>query len=196
MVSNDDPVGAVVEHQRLELAADLLLGAARPQTHRASTRSASAASAASQASRSSAISPASLTSRSASTVPGGPDQLGLRRPRSSSSASNPSTVTTWLSNPSRPHAVGGRAAGQMAAAGPFDDDLGVGRLLRGLRAIAPVGGQHRRLVVGADQQRGVGTGESGQITHVDQVGYQHRVQFGGGQPATQPVPALGNCHSR
>ena len=34
------PVGAVVEHQRLELAADLLLGAARAAARRASTRSA------------------------------------------------------------------------------------------------------------------------------------------------------------
>ena len=86
--------------------------------------------------------------------------------------------------------AGGGAPGQMRPAGPLDDDLGVGGLLRGLGAVPPVGGQHRRFVVGADQQRGVRTGETGQITHVDQVGYQHRVQIRGGQPLPQPVPAL------
>jgi hypothetical protein len=92
--------------------------------------------------------------------------------------------------PHPPCTVLGGATGQMRPAGPFDDDLRIRGLLRGLSAIATVGGQHRSFAVGKDQQRRVRTRESRQITHVDQVGYQHRVQIGVDQPLAQPVPAL------
>ena len=98
--------------------------------------------------------------------------------------------------PHPPRAVLGCTRSQMRPARPLDDDLGVGGLLRGLGAITAVGGQHRRFVVGADQQCRIRTRKAGQITHVDQVGYQHRVQVGIRQPLAQPVPALRYCHSR
>ncbi len=47
------------------------------------------------------------------------------------------------------HTVGGGAGGQVRSTCPLDDDLGVGRLLRGLGAISPVGGQHRRVALSA-----------------------------------------------
>ncbi len=97
--------------------------------------------------------------------------------------------------PQPAHPCLGGVRGQMRPTRPLDDDLGVWGLLRGLGAIPPVGGQHRRFVVGADQQRGVRTREPGQVTYVDQVGYQHRVQFGIDKPLPQPIPALRNSHS-
>ncbi len=60
-------------------------------------RSVRAASAAEHASRSSATSPSSLTSRSASTAPEDRTSVAVV---ARSSTLNPSTVTTWLSNPS------------------------------------------------------------------------------------------------
>ena len=78
--------------------------------------------------------------------------------------------------------VGGGPPGQVRPAGTLDAEFGVRGLLRGLGAVAPVGGQHRGFVVGPDQQGGVGPGESRQIMHVDQVRYQRGVQLRGGQP--------------
>ena len=89
-----------------------------------------------------------------------------------------------------PHPVGGGAIGQGESAGPIDRHLGVGRLLGRLRPIPPVGRQHGVSSSVVHQQRRVRTGETGQITHVDQVRYQHRVEFGRGQTAAQTVPAL------
>ena len=156
------------------------------------TSSASAASAASQASRSSAISPASLISRNASTVPAA--RTSSVSHASFASASNPSTVTTWLSKPSRRTPS---AAARPARIGPQARSMTIsasGACWRGLRAVAPVGGQHRGLVVSANQQRSVGTGEPGQITHVDQACYQYRVQTVGLKSLPQTVPTLGYSH--
>jgi hypothetical protein len=95
------------------------------------------------------------------------------------------------------HPVGGRAPHQGTSARPLNADLHVGRLLRRLGAISPVGRQPgARLAVGVHQQRGVRAGESRQITDVDQVSHQHGVQLGGPQPVPQTVPALRNCHDR
>jgi len=160
-----------------------------------STRSVSAASAASHASRSSAISPASLTSRSASTVSGGADQLGGVTGGLAQCGEAVDGHDVAFKSESA-HPILGGTPGQVRPARPLDDDLGVLGLLRGLGAIAPVGGEHRRFAVGAHQQRRIRTREAGQITHVDQVRYQHGVEFDIGQPLPQPVPALGNSHGR
>ncbi len=161
-----------------------------------STRSVSAASAASQASRSSATSPASLISRSASTVPAARTSSvsALRSVSSLDSASKPSTVTTWLSKPSLPTPAAAARPTRWRPQRPLDRDLQVGRLLGGLGAVPAVGGQHGPAIVGEHQQRGVRPGETGQVAHVDQVRDQHRVQPAGGDLRTEIVSTLGMCH--
>lgn len=90
--------------------------------------------------------------------------------------------------------VGRGPPGQARGTRAFDDHFGVRRLLCSLGAVAPVGDEHGRFVPGTDQQCGIRAREPGQITYVDQVGYQHRVEVDGGQPTPQPLPALGNSH--
>ncbi|EUA20439.1 hypothetical protein I553_10170 [Mycobacterium xenopi 4042] len=68
-------------------------------------------------------------------------------------------------------------------------------LLRGLRAVAPVGAS-RGPLVGEHQQRGVRTGESGEVAHVDQVADQQRIQPGGTNPRAEIFSTLGMCHNR
>ena len=91
-----------------------------------------------------------------------------------------------------PHAGRRGPPGQVTPAGPLDGHLQVGRLLGRLGAVAAVGGQHRRPIVGEHQQGRVGPGETGQIAHVDQVGDQHRVQFGSAESAHRARLAAGN----
>lgn len=79
------------------------------------------------------------------------------------------------------HPVGRRTCRQMRPTGPLDDDFGVRRLLGRLGAVAPVCGQYRRGVVDTDEQRRIGSGESGEVTHVDQVGHEHGVEIRGSQ---------------
>ena len=95
-----------------------------------------------------------------------------------------------------PHSGRRGPSGQVTPAGPLDGHLQVGCLLGGLGAVAAVGGQHRRLVVGEHQQGRVGPGETGQVAHVDQVGDQHRVQLGRAESDTQSGSPLGMCHAR
>ena len=90
----------------------------------------------------------------------------------------------------------GGTGGQMRAAGALDDEFRVGGLGGGLGDVAAVGGQDRRVVVRQNQQRGVRSGETGQIAHVDQVRYQHRVQIGGGQRRSELYSARRYRHDR
>ena len=185
------PVGAVVQHQRLQLAAHLALGAAGPQ-----------ATAVDQ-----------IGQRGVGRLAGQPQQrdlagvLDLAQRLDRARRADQLGVAGLLGERVEPfdgddvtleaRAVAPRrrgASGQERSAGPFDHDLGVRGLLRRLRAVAPVGGQHRSVVVRANQQRRVRTGETGQITHVDQARYQHRVQSVRPQPLPQPVSTLGYSH--
>ena len=141
---------------------------------------ASAASAASQASRNNAISPASLTSRSASTVPEARTRSG---PLAGAlvSVECPSTVTTWLSKPRRPHPAG---AARATRCGPQARSMTISASGACCAACVRYRPSVANTGVGSsatDQQRGVRSGETGQITDVDQVRYQHRVQVGGDQ---------------
>ena len=87
---------------------------------------------------------------------------------------------TFETDPADP--VGCGTPGKMRPACSLDAQFGIGGLLRSLGPVPPIGGEHRRFLVGPDQQRCVRTGETRQITHVDQVRYQHGVQIRGGQP--------------
>ena len=187
-------VGAVVEHQRLEFAAYLFLRPARAQPAALDeVRQRGVGRLARQPQQRDLARVLDLAQRLHRSR--GPDQLsGVAR--GLAQGGEPVDGHHVAFKPQPAHAVLGGAPGQMRPARPLDDDLRVRGLLRGLGAIATVGGQHRRFAVGADQQRRIRTREAGQITHVDQVGYQHRVQFGVGQPLAQPVPALRNSHSR
>ncbi len=139
------PVGAVIEHQRLEFAAHLFLGPARPQSpaldqvgQRGVGRLARQPQ---QRDLARVLDLAQRLDRAR-----GADQFGgvasrLRAARRTRRRSP---------RDSRSPAAARRPRGprsQMRPARPLDDDLGVGGLLRGLGAVPPVGGQHRRFVV-------------------------------------------------
>ena len=181
-------VGTVIEHQRLELAAHLFLCPARPQPaalDQILQRRVGGFTGQSQQRDLAGV----LDLAQGLHGSGGPHQTGLLTGRlGEHRVSVDGHDVTLEAQPGHP--VGGRARDQVRSACPLDDDLGVGGLLCGLRAVPPVGGQHRCRVFGTNQQRGVRSGETGQITDVDQVRYQHRVQVGGDQPLAQPVPAL------
>ena len=125
-------------------------------------------------------------------MPAGADQLGVARLLRERVEPVDGDDVALEAEPS--HTVGGGPSGQKLPAGPLDHDFGVRHLLRGLGAVPPVGGQHRSVVIRANQQRRVGTGETGQITHVDQACYQHGVQPVRLQPLPQPVSTLGYSH--
>ena len=181
-------VGTVIEHQRLEFAAHLFLCPARLQPtalDQILQRRVGGFTGQSQQRDLAGV----LDFAQGLHGPGGPHQTGLLAGRlGERRVSVDGHDVTLEAQPG--HTVGGRARDEVRSAGPLDDDLGVGGLLCRLRAVPPVGGQHRCRVFRPNQQRRVRSGETGQITDVDQVRYQHRVQVGGDQALAQPVPAL------
>ncbi len=88
----------------------------------------------------------------------------------------------------------GSPTAQVSPDGAFDGHLEVRRLMGGLRAVSTVGGQHGFALVGEYQQRTVGSAEPGEISHIDQIGDQHRVQSGGTDFGFEVVSTLGMCH--
>ena len=169
-------VGAVHQHQRFEVVADLLLGAARAQParlHQVRQRGIGGLAGQPQHRQLAGI----LHFAQSFDGSGRPDQLATLPCLACERGEGVDGHHVALeAEPA--HSGGGGAPDQMRIAGALDHHLGVGSLTRGLGAVAAVGGQHRRFVFGEHQQRRVGAGEPGQITHVDQVRYQHGIQSG------------------
>ncbi len=185
-------VGAVVEHPAFQLPRDGSLGAAGAQAaaaHQIGQRRVGGLTCQSQQCHLAGV----LDLPQSLHAAGGPDQFGTPGQLFGQCGETvDGDDVTFKPDPGRP--AGDGPGHQMASAGTLDHQVQVRRLPRRLGAVPRIGGQHRRRAVGEYQDGGVGTGESGQITHVDQVTDQQRVQPVGGQESGQPHPALGMCH--
>jgi hypothetical protein len=86
------------------------------------------------------------------------------------------------------------SAGQRQLGAPVDQQLHVGHLHAGLGGVPAVGAEEVA-AVGAQQQRSVGAGEPGQVADVEQGGHQDGVQPPLGRRRAQPVAPLRRPHA-
>ena len=138
-------VGAVIAHQRLEVAGDVPLGASGPQAPVVyQAVEGGVGGLAGQPQHRHLTGVLDLAQRLHHAP--GPHQLGRGRRLAQRGAQRVVAVDgDHMALETEPaHAPGAGEPGQVRSAGPFDHQIQVGRLLRGLRAVAPVGGQHRR----------------------------------------------------
>ena len=161
------PVGAVVKHQRLEVARHLPFGASRaqpaPLDQVGQRRVGGLAREPQQR-----LLPVVLDLPQRLDRAGGPHQLHVAGGSRQHVVLVDRDDVAFEAQPRRP-AVSGQP-GEVRPARPLDLEPDLRRLPCSLGAVAAVGGQRgRRIGVGNDQQRCVGTGEPRQITDVDQV---------------------------
>ena len=183
-----DAVGAVLEHQRTPVPGPPPSRCGPGGGHPRSISSASAESAAAHAARSNPTSKSSLTIRSSSTRPGTGSRSRVRREH------RPGRELVH-----RHHVALERQRGRAPPTHRFDEvrgagagDLGpqIGNLFPDLREVAAVGADDGALlgplgVGGVHEQRGVRSGEPGEIADVHQIRHQKCVEIPGGEGRAQ-----------